>query len=75
MSDQSAGVRVFISYSRQNLEEAQTLRKALVDAGFDAYLDIHDIAPGEPWRERLGALIASAEKIVFLISRFSVKSD
>lgn len=69
------GARVFVSYSRRNTSEASALRDALVAAGFDAYLDIHDIAPGEPWRERLGGLIANAEKVVFLISEGSVASE
>ena len=67
--------RVFISYARKNLATAEPLRDALIEAGFDAYLDIHDIAPGEPWQDRLGALIAGAEKIVFLISPHSVASE
>jgi hypothetical protein len=70
-----ARARVFISYSRRDLENAEHLRDHLIAAGFDAFLDKHDISPGEPWRERLSALISSAEKIVFLISPSSIASD
>lgn len=69
------GARVFISYSRKDLEIAEPLRDVLRAEGFDAYLDLHDIAPGEDWQGRLGALIASAEKVVFLISPDSVASE
>ncbi|MEO1331338.1 MAG: TIR domain-containing protein, partial [Pseudomonadota bacterium] len=67
--------RVFVSYSRKDLDVAEALRDALIARGFDAFLDIHDIDPGEKWKDRLGDLIASAEKIVFLISPDSVASD
>lgn len=67
--------RVFISYSRADISIAETLRDALTAGGFEAFLDQHDIAPGEPWKERLAALIASAERVVFLISPDSVASE
>ncbi|MCI4665927.1 MAG: TIR domain-containing protein [Neomegalonema sp.] len=74
MVDEAARGRVFISYSRKDLAAAERLRDELIARGVNAYLDKHDIAPGEPWRERIGKLIASAEKILFLISKDSVSS-
>jgi hypothetical protein len=68
-------VRVFISYSRKDTDAAEVLRQKLIDTGFDAYLDKHDIVKGEPWRERLRGLIESADAVVFLISPDSVASD
>ncbi|MEL6318865.1 MAG: toll/interleukin-1 receptor domain-containing protein, partial [Pseudomonadota bacterium] len=73
-SPSSTGPRVFISYARKDLTVANELRDGLVAAGVDAYLDVFDIAPGEDWRGRLGELIGTAEKIVFLISPDSVAS-
>src|SRR4051794_32803617 len=67
--------RVFVSYSRVDKDTALRIRDSLVKAGFDAYLGVRDIAPGEPWQERLGSLIASAEKVLFLISPDSVTSQ
>lgn len=67
--------RVFISYSRADEEIAEPLRLRLIEAGFDAYLDKHDIAKGEDWRKRLGDLIAGAEKLIYLISPNSVGSE
>ncbi len=75
MEDNGKLARVFISYSRKDLAVAEPLRNALVESGFDAYLDRDDIKPGEPWQERLDVLIANAEKIIFLISPDSVASD
>jgi len=59
---------VFVSYSRKDLSFAQMLVGALAARGFDAFLDKTDIAPGEPWKERLGGLIAAADTVVFAIS-------
>jgi hypothetical protein len=51
---------------------AQMLVAALTERGFDAFLDITDIAPGEPWKDRLSGLIVTADAIVFAVSPDSV---
>ena len=66
--------KVFISYSRMNRAMVEPLRDSLIAAGFEAYLDLHDILPGEPWQERLGKLIATADSVVFALSPDSVAS-
>ncbi len=67
--------KVFLSYSRKDGAFAQELLAALELLGFDAYLDKEDIAPGEPWEERLGSLIRLADTVVFIISPNSVASE
>lgn len=67
--------QVFISYSRRDAEAADRLHSALEAAGFDSYLDRHDIAAGEDWRARLGGLIESADTMVFLVSPDSIASE
>ena len=67
-------VSVFISYSRRDAEAAERLRLGLDEQGFEAYLDKHDILPGEPWQERLNKLIEAADAVVFLISPDSAAS-
>ena len=44
----------------------------VIDSGFDAFLDRTDIALGEPWKERLAALIATADMVVFAVSPDSI---
>src|SRR5271155_491374 len=61
----SSYAKVFVSYSRKDLPFAQMLVAALVERGFDAFLDKTDIAPGDPWKERLAGLIAAADTVVF----------
>jgi hypothetical protein len=66
--------KVFVSYSRKDLAFAQMMVGALTERGFDAFLDKTDIAPGEPWKERLAGLIAIADSVVFAVSPDSVAS-
>src|ERR1700744_6627878 len=66
--------KVFVSYSRKDLAFAQMLVEALAARGFDAFLDKTDIAPGEPWKDRLAALIADADTVLFTVSPDSVAS-
>jgi TIR domain len=60
--------KVFVSYSRKDLAFAQMLVAALAQRGFDAFLGKTDIAPGEPWKERLASLIATADTVIFSVS-------
>jgi len=65
---------VFISYSRKDHAFANELLTGLEIAGFEPFLDTHDILPGEPWEDRLGRLIAAADTVVFVISPNSLAS-
>jgi WD40 repeat protein len=67
-SSRERKTRVFISYSRKDSAFANRLVDALSVRGFEAYLDRKDILPGEPWQERLGALILSADAIGVVVS-------
>ena len=69
-----ARLQVFLSYSRKDLTTAERLRDVLIARSFGAYLDKHDILPGEPWNERLAQLIETADTVVFLISPDSIAS-
>ncbi len=68
-------LKVFISYSRKDGAFAEDLLLALEAAGFEPYLDKHDIVAGEPWEERLDRLIQAADTVVFIISPDSMSSE
>jgi formylglycine-generating enzyme required for sulfatase activity len=68
-------LKVFISYSRKDAEFAEELLAGLELAGFEPYLDKHDIAAGEDWEARLGRLIEAADTVVFVISPDAVASE
>ena len=69
-------LKIFISYARADgVTLAEDLVTGLDLAGFAPFLDRHDIAAAEDWEVRLGALIQSADTIVFIISPAAVKSE
>lgn len=76
MSVESSALKVFISYSRTDTPIADELVAALgYDGRFQVTIDRSSIIEGEDWRARLGALIADADTVVFLLSPASAQSD
>ena len=68
--------KVFISYARRDCAAfADELAAGLEVAGFEPFLDRHDITAGEAWEARLEALIAAADTVVFVISPAAVTSE
>jgi hypothetical protein len=71
MSAASSGekLKVFVSYSRSDSSEfVDELVVGLELVGFAPFLDRQDIAPGEPWEERLSGLIHQADTVVYVNS-------
>jgi formylglycine-generating enzyme required for sulfatase activity len=69
------GTKVFISYSRKNIEFADKLDAALKRRGFEALIDREEIYAFEPWWERIQGLIGRADTVVFVLSPDSISSD
>jgi hypothetical protein len=67
-------LRVFISYSRDDLKFADQLNAALNAYGFDCVIDRHGISGGEEWKRRLSSLISEADTVVFVLSPTSARS-
>jgi hypothetical protein len=74
-SEDRGKLRVFISYSRDDLKFADQLDAALSACGFDCLIDRHGISGGEDWKRRLGNLISEADTIVFVLSPSSARSE
>ena len=75
MSEAARNLRVFISYARSDCNAfAEELLAGLEAAGFDAFLDRHDISGGEVWEARLRNLIQQADTVVYVLSPASVVS-
>lgn len=69
-------LKVFVSYSRVNTAFADELVAGLrYDSRFDVTIDRQSIIEGEDWKLRLGALIADADTVVFVLSPASAKSE
>jgi TPR repeat protein len=68
-------LRVFISYSRDDLDFADQLNAALDACGFECFIDRQGISGGEDWKRRLGNLIRDADTVVFVLSPTSARSE
>jgi esterase/lipase superfamily enzyme len=71
----SGRLRVFISYSRDDIDFADQLEAGLTVTGFDVAMDRHGITAGEDFQRRLGALIREADTVVFVLSPSSARSQ
>ena len=76
MSDTSTNHRakVFISYSRDDIDFADQLVAALEGTGFDPLIDRHSIPGGEDWKAQLRYMIVEADTVVFVLSPRSAAS-
>ena len=69
-------LKVFISYSREDLSFAKDVQRLLEHEGFEVLLDQHSIKKGEEnWKERLGELILDCDTVVFVLSDVSARSE
>ena len=68
-------LRVFISYSREDLDFVDQLNVALNACGFESVIDRDRISGGEDWKRRLGSLISEADTVVFVLSPTWMRSE
>lgn len=64
--------RIFISYAREDRQQAEKLYGWLQDAGFRPWMDVKDLLPGEPWQESIDEAIRSADFFIACLSPRSV---
>jgi tetratricopeptide (TPR) repeat protein len=67
-------LKVFISYSRRDLEAADQIVAALEERGFAVTIDRRDLPYGEEWLKELADFIFNADTVVWLVSPNSVQS-
>lgn len=66
--------RIFISYNRVDRDIVDWIHAELCQRGYDAFLDVYDIAATEEWRARLEQLILSADGVVFVVTDSALQS-
>jgi hypothetical protein len=69
------GLKVFVSYSRKDLDFAEQLVPALEVLGYTIIIDRKGIHGAEKWEARLGQMILEADTIVFILTPASVQSE
>jgi hypothetical protein len=73
-AQQGGRLKVFISYSRDDIAFADQLYAALGAFDFELTIDRHSIPGGDKWEKRLGTLIRDAGTVVFVLSPSSAAS-
>lgn len=67
--------KIFISYSRKDIDFARKLAGDLEKAGYDVWWDITDLRGGDDWVRTLPAAIASSEFFIIILTPNSVESE
>jgi len=67
--------RVFISYSRRDIETVENIVSQLEAAGIEVWIDREAITPGKQWRKQIVEGIDTSEAFVLHLSPNSAASD
>jgi hypothetical protein len=65
-------VQVFVAYVREDREQAEQLYDALYDGGFNPWMDVRNLVPGQNWPRAIENAIETADFFVACFSKFSV---
>lgn len=67
--------KIFISYSRKDIDFARKLAGDLEKAGYDVWWDITDLRGGDDWVRTLPAAIQASESFIIILTPNSVESE
>ena len=67
-------LKVFISYSCQDVNLADQVRHFLENNNFETIIDREDIDPAELWKDRVQDLLLRCDTVLFLLSKRSASS-
>ncbi|MBD3338167.1 MAG: TIR domain-containing protein [Candidatus Lokiarchaeota archaeon] len=70
-----ASVKVFISYAREDLPTVRNIYSSLKAAGYDPWLDIEDVLPGQDWMREIRKEIEVADAVLFILSKNSISKE
>jgi hypothetical protein len=68
-------VKVFISYSRKDIDFVRKLAGDLESAGYDVWWDLSDLRGGDDWVNTIPAAIASSQYVIVVLTPDSVESQ
>ena len=67
--------KVFISYSRKDIDFVRKLAGDLETAGYDVWWDITDLRGGDEWITRIALAIEASETVIVVLSPDSIQSE
>lgn len=64
--------QIFLSYAREDLDRVKKVYSALTEAGFDAWLDVARLLPGQNWKQEIHKAIKQSDLVIIFLSHVSV---
>ncbi|MBK9928027.1 MAG: toll/interleukin-1 receptor domain-containing protein [Anaerolineales bacterium] len=71
----SKGKYAFVSYSREDRDRVRALASELENKGFDVWLDVFNINPGEEWTKVLENAIKNAGAFLVILTPSAAQSQ
>ena len=65
-------MKIFLSYAREDEAQVISLYDALKGAGYEPWMDIRDLTPGDDWKESIERAIKHCDMFLIFMSRHSV---
>ncbi len=72
--DELTGMRLFITYGRDNVDRVRELAQLLTAGGHTVWFD-NQLMPGQDWKKELGEQIQRCDALVYALSKDSADSD
>jgi TIR domain len=72
--DELTGMRLFITYGRDDVERVSKLAQLLTAGGYTVWFDNH-LMPGQNWKKQLGDEIQRCDALVYALTKDSVASE
>src|SRR5688572_21853779 len=63
---------LFLNYAREDRSQVEELQRALVVAGFDAWMDIGSLSGGEQWRIAIEREIVKSDFFIACLTQQSI---
>ena len=67
--------KIFISYSRKDIDFVRKLAGDLEKANYDVWWDLTDLRGGDEWVTRIAAAIEASETVIVVLSPNSIQSE
>lgn len=61
-------IRTFICHAKEDADMAKDLQASLVDHGFDAWLDAHELEGGQKWDDQIRSALDSTDFVLVIYS-------
>jgi hypothetical protein len=72
--DELTGLRLFITYARDNVDRVSELAQLLTAGGYTVWFD-NQLMPGQDWKKELGDQIERCDALVYALTKNSAASD